>query len=209
MCWYRTILFAVFSFVILHCGNTSAYGQYNGGELAEFADKLELTPAEKKQCEQRIIQKTEKLDEYLSLISSKTASMVHRYDAINLACQLFINEDKWVEVSSTSRNENTRFKIRDYLKHLMNLQYDRVEIKFREIYFVTELRKGTDEAYHGTVTAIQTFRGITGEAVEYQDVTKKNFNVKVTPYQKQVGDTIETKWDVYLGNIKVEQTKNK
>ena len=154
---------------------------------------------------QRALQKTEELGTYLSIISDRSNSMAEANKAVDLAVKLFINEDAEVEVSGPDGRD--RYKVRTYLNRLKLLDYDKVEISWTDISYVSDLKKGTDGNYYGIITLQQRFKGFRDNKVVYGDLTEKNIEVMVVPYQKSVNGVMEQKWDVFLSDIGVVVTK--
>ena len=174
----------------------------------EAKSTLELDGIDYDLYSKKALKKTEDLGLYIGLITNKTTDMMDKKDAIDLAVQLFINEEAKVEVSSvTNSNEKRQYPIRKYLDRIRLLQYDKVEVKWRNISYVSKLRKGVDGNYYGVITVQQVFRGYKDGMIVYQDVTQKDLEVILTTYEKQVDGVTETKWDVFLSDIGVTETK--
>ena len=153
----------------------------------------------------KALQKTEELGTYLAIISDRSNSMAEANKAVDLAVKLFINEDAEVEVSGPDGRD--RYKVRTYLNRLKLLNYDKVEISWTDISYVSDLKKGTDGNYYGVITLQQRFKGFRDNKVVYGDLTEKNIEVMVVPYQKSVDGAMEQKWDVFLSDVGVVVTK--
>ncbi len=152
------------------------------------------------------LQKVEDLGAYISIIADKNTEWQESNKAIDLACTLFVNEEANVEVSSKGSPEKTKYKIRPYLNRIKLLKYDRVEVSWTNISYVSDLRKGVDGNYYGVITLQQVFTGFIEGKVAYTDVTKKNIEVVLKGYEKLVeGKTIGL-WDVFLSDIGVVVT---
>ncbi|WP_225000352.1 hypothetical protein [Cesiribacter sp. SM1] len=153
----------------------------------------------------KALQKTEDLSTYLAVISSKSTAMAEVDKAVEMAVRLFINEDAQVEVSSKAGR--TRHKIRAYLTKLKLLKYDKVEIHWTDISYVSDLKKGVDGNYYGIITLQQRFNGFLDGQLVYSDLTEKNVEVMVKAYQKEVDGERQEMWDVFLSDIGVVVTK--
>jgi hypothetical protein len=157
--------------------------------------------------EKKAVDKTQDLKKYLALLCDRSIDWVEANKAIDLAVDLFVNEDAIVETSSVNNQSITRFKIRDYLKRIKLIQYDRVQIEWANVHYVSKLRKGVDGNYYGTITFEQTFRGYVENKLVYGDVTRKNVEIILKTYNRNVeGKSVPT-WDVFLSQIKVVTTK--
>jgi hypothetical protein len=162
-------------------------------DFAEFSDKA--------------LQKIEDFTNFLGIISSKETYPESANQAIDLAVELFVNEDVQVEVSTTGYSQSVKRKIRDYLTRLKLLKYDKVEIKWAEINYVSNFRKAPDGNYYGTLTVMQTFRGYKDNQVVYSDVTQKDVEVVIKGMEKSLQGQKEMVWDVLLSDIGVVDTK--
>lgn len=164
-------------------------------DLEEFQDKA--------------MQKIDDLSSFISIISNKSTYPDQANQAIELAVALFINEESMVEVSTVGYSQSIRRKIRDYLTRLKLLKYDRVEIKWADLNYVSDFRLGPDGNYYGTVSLKQTFDGFLDERLVYSDVTEKQVEIVLKSFKKSVGGEEQIVWDVLLSDIGVLDTKNK
>lgn len=153
----------------------------------------------------RALQKTTDLGTYLSIISDRSNSAAEANKAVELAVKLFIDENAQIEVSS--KDGRDRYKVRAYLNRLKLLKYDKVEISWTDISYVSNLKKGLDGNFYGVITLQQRFKGFIDNQVVYGDLTEKNIEVMVVPYQKETDGTQEQKWDVFLSDVGVVVTK--
>lgn len=160
-----------------------------------------------KEYSRRAIEKTEYLSRYIQVISDRTSSRSDVASAIDLACKLFMDEERIIQVSSVNRSDVRTYRIREYLNHLQLLPYTKIEMEWVEIGYVSNLRKGTDGKYYGVITIKQKFTGYNGDLPSYQDVTVKHIEVVL----KQVDVGYQGKmiqcWEVFLGNISVKETR--
>lgn len=153
----------------------------------------------------KALQKTADLGTYLAIISDRSNSMAEASKAVELAVKLFIDENAQVEVSS--KDGRDRYKVRAYLNRLKLLKYDKVEISWTDISYVSDLKKGIDGNYYGVITLQQRFKGFIDNEVVYGDLTEKNIEVMMVPYQKETDGEQQQKWDVFLSDVGVVVTK--
>lgn len=153
----------------------------------------------------KALQKTAELGTYLGIILDRTNSMAEANKAVELAVKLFIDENAQVEVSSTDGRD--RYKVRAYLNRLKLLKYDKIEITWTDISYVSDLKKGIDGNYYGVITLQQRFKGFIDNEVVYGDLTEKNIEVMMVPYQKETDGEQKQKWDVFLSDVGVVVTK--
>ena len=153
----------------------------------------------------KALQKTADLGTYLSIISDRNNSLEEANKAVELAVKLFVNEDAQVEVSS--KEGRNRYKVRAYLNRLKLLKYDKIEISWTDISYVSDLKKGVDGNYYGVITLQQRFKGFIDNRVVYGDLTEKNIEVMVMPYEKETDGVKEQMWDVFLSDVGVVVTK--
>lgn len=169
---------------------------------SELEASMEIDP---EVYSRRALQKTADLGTYLSIISDRSNSAAEANKAVELAVKLFIDENAQIEVSSKEGRD--RYKVRAYLNRLKLLKYDKVEISWTDISYVSNLKKGLDGNYYGVITLQQRFKGFIDNEVVYSDLTEKNIEVMVVPYQKETDGTQEQKWDVFLSDVGVVVTK--
>ena len=154
---------------------------------------------------QKALQKTAELGTLIAIISDRNNSLEEANKAVELAVKLFINEDAEIEVSGPEGKK--RYKVRAYLNRLKLLDYDKIEVSWSDISYVSDLRKGTDGNYYGVVTLQQRFKGFMDNEMIYGDLTEKNIEVMLAPYQKKTDGEIQEKWDVFLSDVGVVVTK--
>lgn len=162
-------------------------------QLADFKDKA--------------LRKTKALSNYISTIGDKIKDNIQRDKAIDLAVGLFMSEDNVVEVSSLNSKESKRFKIRDYLLKVKMLPYKKVSIEWFDIFFSSNFTKRLDGRYEAIASIYQRFSGVNDEGGVYFDVTKKNIVIIIEQAAIGTGDRLDNFWEIFLGDIKVEETK--
>jgi hypothetical protein len=146
---------------------------------------------------------------YLVAISSVSTDRDAATKSINLACDLFVNDQARVEVSNINTAAKNKYKIRDYLNRLMirSGQYDKVQIEYANISYASKFKKGADGNYYGSVTFVQRFQGFIDGNLVYGDQTKRTATIVLKHYEKAVNGENVSGWDVFLDDIGVVETK--
>ncbi len=160
-----------------------------------------------KQYEKKALERVTALGNYIGVITSKKVPALEANKAIDLGCELFINEDAIVEVTNKRNGTKDKKKIRQYFNALKLLKYDKVVIEWTNINYVSNLRKGDDGNYHGIVSFQQEFKGYIDGKLVYDDITEKNVEVVLKTYSKSVEGVATLQWDVFLEDIGVEVDK--
>lgn len=155
----------------------------------------------------KALQKTNDLGMYFSIIADKQTDWQEANKAIDLAVDLFVDEEARVEVGSLSRADKKKYPIRRYLERLKLLKYDKVEITWTEVNYVSNLRKGLDGNYYGVISFLQKFTGYRDNRLIYSDYTRKNIEVVLKGYTKLSGGEQKELWDVFLSDIGVINMK--
>ena len=174
-----------------------------------FAQEPELSPERKQAIDSLALEKVKDLSKYVKLIGSKNTPWSEANRVIDRAEELFA-PDAEIGVSSLSKTKVEYYKVRKYLERLMRLNYDRVEIDWYKIQYVSDLQRQPDGTYVGVITIFQTFKGYDAEGrLIYQDTTKKDITVYVKRKETQIGGRLIGFWDVLLGDMRVKETTNK
>ena len=188
---FLTLLFGIFLI-----GNTQLVAQ-------------ELSPERKQAVDSLALEKVRDLSKYIKIVGSKETPWSEANRVIDRAEELFA-PDAEIGVSSLSSNEVQYYKVRKYLERLMRLNYDRVEIDWYKIEYVSDLQRQPDGTYVGVITVFQTFKGFDKEGrLIYQDTTKKDITVYVKRKETQIGGRLIGFWDVLLGDMRVKETSIK
>ncbi len=156
---------------------------------------------------QKAIEKAKDFGAYIEVISDKTTPISDAEDAIELAVDLFIDDARFIEVSSIKREEIRSYPVRDYLRRLQLLKYSKVEVQWYDVHYASQLRLGEDGRYYGTITIYQKFKGYVENQVIYEDVTRKDIEVVLERIPKNIGGKTQKIWEVFLGDIKVSETR--
>ncbi|HTI09968.1 MAG TPA: hypothetical protein VL832_15480 [Puia sp.] len=161
----------------------------------------------KKEFEEKAEKKTTQFTEYLKILCDKTAGFEELNKAIAQTLTLFVNENAIIETSSNNRNNVSSLKIRDYLLKVKKLQYDKIEIEWTHVQYVSDLKPGPDGNFYGVVSFEQVFRGYRDGKLVYSDITRKNATVVLKTYQKSIEGSTTSVWDVLLSDVGVISTK--
>ena len=167
---------------------------------------LQLTEEQKADFKDKALRKTKAFSNYISIASDKSKKEIQKNKAIDLAVKLFMNDSNMIEVSSLY-NPTKRYKIRAYLNKLKLLPYVIVKVSWYDIFFASDFVRRPDGRYEAVATIYQRFEGVNNEFGHYIDITKKNIKIIIEQREILTGDITELKWEVFLGDIKVEETK--
>lgn len=175
--------------------------------LTSFAgfSQDDVDPARKQAIDSLALEKVRDLSKYISIIGSKETQFSEAQRVMDRAEELFA-PDSEMGVSSLSREEISYYKVREYFKRLMALNYDKVEIKWYDIHYVSDLERQPDGKYVGVITVYQRFEGSSDDGLTYKDTTKKDITIYVEKKETQIAGRIIEFWDVMLGDIRVTET---
>ena len=169
----------------------------------------ELSFERKQAIDSLALEKVRDLSKYIKIVGSKETPFSEANRVIDRAEELFMS-DAEIGVSSLGSNQITYYRVRKYFEHLMRLNYDRVEIEWYNIEYVSDLQRQPDGTYVGVITVFQTFRGYDQEGnLVYKDTTKKDITVYVKRKETQIGGRTIGFWDVLLGDMRVKETTNR
>jgi hypothetical protein len=169
------------------------------------AQSAEISPERKQAIDSLALEKVRDLSKYISIIGNKKTAFSEAQRVMNRAEELFAIDSE-MGVSSINRKEVNYYKVRKYFERLMALNYDRVNIQWYDIHYVSDLERQPDGRYVGVVTVYQRFEGESDDGLKYKDTTKKDITIYVERKKTQIaGRTIEF-WDVLLGDIRVTET---
>jgi hypothetical protein len=176
------------------------------GSLLAQTDNI--SPARKQAIDSLALEKVRDLSKYIGIIGNKKTQYSEATRVMDRAEELFAPESE-MGVSALNRKEVTYYKVRKYFEHLMALNYDRVNIKWYNIHYISDLERQPDGRYVGVVTIYQRFEGESEGGLKYKDTTKKDITIYVERKKTQMqGKTVEF-WDVLLGDIRVTETTEK
>jgi hypothetical protein len=165
-----------------------------------------ISPERKQAIDSLALEKVRDLSKYISIVGSKSTPWSEANRVIDRAEELFMPGAE-IGVSSLARPTISYFPVRRYLERLMRLNYDRVEIEWFKIEYVSDLQRQPDGTYVGVITIFQKFRGFDREGgLVYEDTTRKDITVYVKRKETQIGGRIIGFWDVLLGDMRVKET---
>uniref|UniRef100_UPI004047197F hypothetical protein n=1 Tax=Algoriphagus sp. TaxID=1872435 RepID=UPI004047197F len=165
-----------------------------------------ISPKRKQAIDSLALEKVKDLSKYISIIGNKETQFSEANRVMDRAEELFATGAE-MGVSSINTNEIAYYKVRRYFERLMALNYDKVNITWYDIQYVSDLERQPDGRYVGVITVYQRFEGTSIETgMNYKDTTKKDITIYVEKKQTQIaGRTIEF-WDVMLGDVRVTET---
>ncbi len=165
-----------------------------------------LTPERKQAIDSLALEKVKDLSKYISIIGDKETPWSEANRVIDRAEELFMQGSE-MGVSSLVKPEIKYYPVRKYFERLMRLNYNKVEIEWYDIEYVSDLQRQPDGTYVGVITVFQKFKGYDKEGrLIYQDTTKKDITVYVKRKETQIGGRLIGFWDVLLGDIRVKET---
>ena len=156
----------------------------------------------------RVMEKMAIFNTYLQTISDNKTKPEDAMKAIDLACNLFVNEQARVQVLSTKTGMKSQYTIRDYLNRLQlnSGQYNEILIEYADISYATEFKKGTDGKYYGVGTFANTYTGFKDGKIRYSDIQKQKAIVILKQF-KNFGEGSLPIWEVFLANVGVVETR--
>ncbi|GAB1419090.1 hypothetical protein MASR2M12_18550 [Bacteroidales bacterium] len=167
----------------------------------------DISPERKQAIDSLALEKVRDLSKYISIIGNKSTPWSEANRVIDRAEELFMPGAE-MGVSSLFQTDVLYYKVRQYFERLMRLNYDRVEIEWYKIEYVSDLERQPDGTYVGVITIFQKFKGYDAEGrLVYEDTTKKDITVFVKRKETQIGGRLIGFWDVLLGDVRVKETR--
>jgi hypothetical protein len=165
-----------------------------------------ISPRRKQAIDSLALEKVKDLSKYIAIIGNKETQFSEANRVMDRAEELF-SAGAEMGVSSINTQDIAYYKVRRYFERLMALNYDKVNITWYDIQYVSDLERQPDGRYVGVITVYQRFEGTSIETgMNYKDTTKKDITIYVEKKQTQIaGRTIEF-WDVMLGDVRVTET---
>jgi len=168
--------------------------------------QLEISPERKEAIDSLALEKVRDLSRYISIIGNRSTPFSEGNRVIERAVELFA-EGSEIGVSSLYKKNIQFFEVRRYFERLMALNYDKIEIRWYNIQYISDLELQPDGRYVGVITIFQRFEGVGGDGLKYMDTTKKDITIYVEKKTIQIGGKDIAYWDVMLGDIRVKETK--
>ena len=180
-------------------------GLFLATSVAAFAQD-NISPKRKHAIDSLALEKVKDLSKYIAIIANKETQFSEANRVMDRAEELFAAGAE-MGVSSINTKDIAYYKVRRYFERLMALNYDKVNITWYDIQYVSDLERQPDGRYVGVITVYQRFEGTSIETgMNYKDTTKKDITIYVEKKQTQIaGRTIEF-WDVMLGDVRVTET---
>jgi hypothetical protein len=173
--------------------------------VISYAQTGDISAERKQAIDSLALEKVRDLSKYISIIGNKKTAFSEASRVMDRAEELF-SPGSEMGVSSLNTKQVQYFKVRKYFERLMALNYDRVNIKWYDIHYISDLERQPDGRYVGVVTIYQRFEGESDDGMKYKDTTKKDITIYVERKKTQIsGRTVEF-WDVLLGDIRVTET---
>ncbi len=169
-----------------------------------------ISPERKRAIDSLALEKVRDLSKYIAIVGDKSTPFSEADRVIERTLELFAPGSE-MGVSSINSSEVQYYGIRTYLERLMQLNYDRVDIEWYNIQYISDLERQPDGKYVGVITIYQRFsgykEGYEGSKLLYKDTTKKDITVYVERKETQIGGRIIGFWDVMLGDVRVTETR--
>jgi len=169
------------------------------------AQTEKLSPERMRAVDSLALEKIRDLGKYIAVIGNKSTSFSEGQRVVDRALELFA-EDSQMGVSSLAKPDVEYFPVKEYFKRLMALNYDKVDINWYDVHYISNLEKQPDGRYVGVITIFQRFEGTSEDGLNYKDTTKKDITVYIERKQIQIGGKLVEFWDVLLGDVKVTET---
>src|SRR3954470_7108362 len=102
------------------------------------AQSADISPERKQAIDSLALEKVRDLSKYISIIGNKKTPYSEATRVMDRAEELFIPGSE-MGVSSLTSKEVNYYKVRKYFERLMALNYDRVNIKWYDIHYISDL----------------------------------------------------------------------
>lgn len=166
-----------------------------------------FTVEEKEEFHIKGEQKVKTLEGYIKQLTDKNTSQGVVDEVTENAVALFDNEERTVEVSSLNNPGKIKLKVRKYFQKLSMIPYENITIEWADFQYTSDFRMGVDGNYYGYIIFRQRFTAEQDQIIVYEDMTTKKIEVILKRYNKNIEGQAVANWDVFLGDISVEQTE--
>ncbi len=156
-----------------------------------------------KEFKDKATHKTTLFSAYLKILCNKQALDAELDKATEQAITLFVSEAAEVETASVTRDITRRKKIRKYLDDVRMLRYDKIELEWTRVQYASDIRLDANGNYTAIVSFEQVFRGYRDGKIVYEDITRKDAQVILKTYEKNIDGNATLSWDVLLSDIGV------
>jgi hypothetical protein len=191
--------------------NLPIYGQTKTAvtsKQAKIIDEINLSPSDIELFKTQTYQKVKEFEQYIVTIGNKDESPEKRNMAESEALKLFYKGSE-MEISVILPDGKVQKVVRPmdkYLARLKSLPFTKVIIKYYDIAYISDFKKGPDGKYYATATIIQEFTGFSKDDIIYSDITKKDIEIIIDIIEDKFFQ--EKRWKIFLGNIKATETKS-
>lgn len=165
--------------------------------------------ANQEEFSKRALDNVALLQNYLNLICRKDIKKDAIKIAIDETCELFVDGAQ-IEVSRIGSTDKFRNPVREYLKRLSMLPYDKVEILWYAVNYVSKWRRDGDK-YWATIAFQQEFTAYQDGQVKFRELVKRDMEVLVQTYIKidnKTGEMVQ-KLEVLFGDMRVKEIAGK
>jgi len=174
---------------------------------AKITDKINLSEQDIEIFKERTKRKISEFQQHIITICNKEEPMEKRIMAERESLKLFykgaVMETSYIDESGQVKTISR--PIEEYLARLKSLPYIKVVIKFYDIVYIRDFTLGPDGKYYSTATIFQKFVGFNGDNIVYSDITEKEIEIIIDLVEDKFYN--EKHWKVFLGDIKVTETK--
>ncbi|MBD2751843.1 hypothetical protein [Spirosoma validum] len=169
---------------------------------------LELTAEEYDDYRTQGLERVKDFSVLIGVVADKSTDAESKNKAIKRILTLF-KPGATIQVSSMVRDgQANTYSIQDYLRRLKLLPYANVSLEWANIQYVDELTQKEDGNYYGKIRGEQKFSGLNANGeVQYGDITQKDVDVLLQPYNKRGDGKDKIKWAILLGDIGVVATQ--
>jgi hypothetical protein len=187
-----------------------AWGQTKtavSSKQAKIIDEINLSAQDIDLFKEQTKQKVEEFQQYIVTLGSKDEPTEKRNMAEKEALKLFYKGAR-MEISVIQPNgSETKVNrpMEKYLARLKSLPYTKIIIKFYDIAYISDFKKGPDGKFYSTATIIQEFTGFSNDNIIYTDITKKDVEIIIDLVEDKFFN--EKRWKIFLGDIKAIETK--
>ena len=120
----------------------------------------DISPSRKQAIDSLALEKVRDLSKYISIVGNKDTPWSEANRVIERTLELFA-DGALMGVSMLGQEEVNYYGIREYLERLMALNYDKVNIQWYNIQYISDLERQPDGRYVGVITIYQRFEGTT------------------------------------------------
>ncbi|MBK8955397.1 MAG: hypothetical protein IPM34_07570 [Saprospiraceae bacterium] len=135
--------------------------------------------------EKKIYDNIRLLESLIQTIANKKVDIKIRRNTIEQAIELFNNDTAKVELIPKQGQAKKSLPIREYLNRVLTYGYKSVEINWKYINIIDEIRLGDDGFYYGKVKIYQEFTGTSKRS--YRDITTKDIEVRIEKKYNKTG----------------------